>query len=260
MNGDLPPFAAALVVDHSDGGLLFIPNGKIEWCAALADGVDRDAPLEQQRDDVGAALGCGGVERCPAAVRAAGGLGALAEEECCRLELIRLGGPVQRRGLMFAFAKMYVCPVAQPGFQCIHVAVPRGEVNRKGGPFFCAERFEQRLGGGLFVNSREVQRRAVGTHRAEVFAEFVEQLDDGVLSIDGSGVERRPSVRCRSLGIRATGQQQLCGFQAAVRAGQVECVDFFLRGLGVDICLVGQQCFKVVGLVVGGRHVQGRLA
>ena len=40
----------------------------------------------------------------------------------------------------------------------------------------------------------------------------------------------------------------------------MERVDFFLRGLGMDVCLVGQQRFEVFCLAVYGRHVQRRLA
>ena len=40
----------------------------------------------------------------------------------------------------------------------------------------------------------------------------------------------------------------------------MECIDLFLRCLGVKVRFVGEKSVDVLGLVVDGRHVQGRLA
>ena len=123
----LAPGAATAGLEHCGGGGLLVALGQVQRGAALADGVHRRAALEQQRDDVGAALGGGGVKRCPAAVGARCLVRAVVEQQLGRLGLVGLGGPVQRRGLVFFHAKMNVGPVAfQPAIERLDVAVARG--------------------------------------------------------------------------------------------------------------------------------------
>ncbi|GIT05326.1 MAG: hypothetical protein CM1200mP29_07370 [Verrucomicrobiota bacterium] len=47
---------------------LLVALSQVQWGTTLADGVHRCAALEQQRNDIGASLGRGGVQRCPSAV------------------------------------------------------------------------------------------------------------------------------------------------------------------------------------------------
>ena len=143
---------------------------------------------------------------------------------------------MQGRGPMFFHTEMDVGPVAfQPVVECLDVAVARGQVHREGGPLFRAKPDEQLQRGVALVNAREVKRRAVGAKRAQVLAKIVQQLEHGVAAVDRRHVNSRPAVRRGRVGLAAAGHERLDGVEAAVVAGEVKRVYFFLLRLRVEV-------------------------
>ncbi len=136
----------------------------------------------------------------------------------------------------------------------------RGQVHRERGAFFRAQPGEQLHGGVALVDACEVERRAVGAERAQVFAEVVQQLEHGVAAVDRRHVNGGPAVGRGRVGFAALGQELLYGVAAAVGAGEVERVHFFLLRLGVEIRAESQQHSDVGRLVFDRGDVQRRLA
>ena len=162
---------------------------------------------------------------------------------------------------MFFHAEMDVGPVAfQPVVECLDVAVARGQVHREGGPLFRAKPGEQLHRGVTLVNAREVKRRAVGAKRAQVLAKIVQQLEHGVAAVDRRHVNSRPAVRRGRVGLAAAGHERLDGVEAAVVAGEVKRVHFFLLRLRVEVRAEGQQRLDVGRFVFDRGDVKRCLA